>query len=193
MGGRGASSVNKFDPLKVPSKLKEHYDKIKDKTLDDLRPGVYKANNNYNKISNADKIYSRLVEYVKSKGYKFREEAELPGNGRTRFSQNNPPEILIKPTISTEGKIKTLAHEIGHAVLHNPKNNYTNNRGVKELEAETIGHMVAGKYGIDTKNYSYTYIAGWMRKNNVPKSQIDASFPKSFSVYNDIINGVGEP
>ncbi len=193
MGGRGASSGNNFDPLRVPNKLKEHYDKIKDRPIEELRTELNKANDNFNKIPNAEQVYSKLQDYAKSQGFKFREGTDILGNGKTKFGQNNPTEIIIKSTMSKEGKIKTLAHEIGHAKLHDPKHGYRpDSRSVRELEAESIGHMVAGKYGIKTDNYSYTYINGWMQKEGVSKSNIDSSFPKSLSVYNDVINYVGE-
>lgn len=192
MGGRGASSGNNFDPLRVPNNLKEHYDKIKGRSVEELKAELQNANDNYNKVSNADKIYSKMVEYAKSKGYQFKETKDIPSNGRAISSTVEPTKIIIKSTLSTEGKIKTLAHELGHAALHHIKNGRIN-RGIKELEAETVGHMVAGKYGIKTKDYSYTYTTGWMQREGIPKSYIDKSFPKSLSVYNDIINHVGEP
>ena len=173
MGGRGASSGNKFDPLKVPDKLKEHYDKIKEIPIEKQRETLKNANDNYNKISNADKVYSKLKDYAKSQGYKVREGTDIPGNGQTVFKKSGgAPEIIIRPTMSKEGKIKTLAHEIGHAKLHDPAKGYRPNKGIKELEAETIGHMFAGKHGIKTEGYSYTYTTGWMQKYNVPKSYI---------------------
>lgn len=193
MGGRGASSGGgKFDPLKVQSDLKQHYDKIKGKPVEQLRAEVNKANDNYNKIQNAEKIYQKMIDYAKSKGYKFEESSNIPGNGRALTSSKKPTLITIKPTLSTEGKIKTLAHELGHAKLHHvSKGNI--NKGIKEFEAETVGHMVAGKYGIDTKGYSYTYTTGWLQREGVAKSQIDASFSKSLSTYYEIVNYVGEP
>lgn len=187
---RASLGSGKFDPLKVQSNLKEHYDKIKGKPVEELRAELGKANDNYNKIQNADKIYQKMIEYAKSKGYKFEESSNIPGNGRALTSNKRPTLITIKPTLSTEGKIKTLAHELGQAQLHHvSKGNI--NKGIKEFEAETVGHMVAGKYGIDTKNYSYTYTTGWLQREGVGKSQIDSSFPNSLSVYNDIINYVG--
>jgi hypothetical protein len=195
MGGRGASSGgNKFDPLKVPNRLKEHYDKIKDMPIEKQREILKDSNDNFNKISNADKVYSKLQDYARKEGYKVREGTDIPGNGQTVFKKSGaPPEIIIKPSMSTEGKIKTLAHEIGHAKLHDPAKGYRPNKGIKELEAETVGHMFAGKHGIQTKDYSYTYTTGWMQKYGVPKSQIDTSFPKSYSIYNDMNKYVGEP
>ncbi|MEM6398678.1 MAG: ImmA/IrrE family metallo-endopeptidase [Cyanobacteria bacterium P01_A01_bin.68] len=192
MGGRGASSGNRFDPLKVPSKLKEHYDKIKNRPVEELRAEVNKANDNYNKVQNADKIYQKMIEYAKSKGYKFEESSNIPGNGRALMSNKKPTLITVKPNLSTEGKIKTLAHELGHARLHHVSKGKIN-KGIKEFEAETVGHMVAGKYGIDTKNYSYTYTTGWLQREGVGKSQIDASFSNSLSAYYDIVNYVGQP
>ena len=70
--------------------------------------------------------------------------------------------------------MKTLAHEAGHVLLHNPTDTGTTNwtvstadattahcRGVKEVEAESVAYLVAAAHGLDTGGYTFAYVTGW--------------------------------
>jgi O-methyltransferase involved in polyketide biosynthesis len=53
--------------------------------------------------------------------------------------------------------VKTLAHEIGHALLHEQ----FDNRVLAELEAESTAYVICQALGLDTSDYSFGYVAGW--------------------------------
>jgi hypothetical protein len=38
---------------------------------------------------------------------------------------------------------------------------YPTDRGAKEVEAESVAFTVCKRYGLDTEDYSFGYIAGW--------------------------------
>ena len=59
--------------------------------------------------------------------------------------------------------MKTLAHEIGHALLHDPEVPATKEltRGLMELEAESTAYVICTALGMDTSDYSFGYVAGW--------------------------------
>ena len=63
--------------------------------------------------------------------------------------------------------IKTAIHEIAHAKLHavTPGEKVApedkKDRRTKEVEAESIAYTVCQRYGIETSDYSFGYIAGW--------------------------------
>ena len=58
--------------------------------------------------------------------------------------------------------MKTLAHEVGHVLLHNPTDaTGAHCRGVKEVEAESVAYLVAAAHGLDTCAYTFAYVAGW--------------------------------
>jgi hypothetical protein len=56
-----------------------------------------------------------------------------------------------------------LAHEIGHALLHDPGTETTTEttRGLKELEAESTAYVICTALGMDTSDYTFGYVAGW--------------------------------
>jgi hypothetical protein len=59
--------------------------------------------------------------------------------------------------------VKTLAHEIGHALLHDPELVSTREltREVKELEAESVAYITCRALGLETGEYSFGYVVGW--------------------------------
>lgn len=75
--------------------------------------------------------------------------------------------IAIQKDMSQIQTIKTLIHEMAHQKLHSavpdaehePEEKLTRSR--KEVEAESVAFTVASRYGIDTSDYSFGYIAGW--------------------------------
>jgi hypothetical protein len=57
---------------------------------------------------------------------------------------------------------KTLAHELGHALLHCGEN-YTGHdaKSSMELEAESVAFVVLQHFGVDSGDYSFGYISHW--------------------------------
>jgi antirestriction protein ArdC len=53
--------------------------------------------------------------------------------------------------------VKTLAHEIAHALLHEQ----FDSRALAELEAESTAYVVCQALGIDSSDYSFGYVATW--------------------------------
>jgi DNA primase len=54
---------------------------------------------------------------------------------------------------------KTLAHELGHVMLHGPESEVS--RDIGEVEAESVAFVLGARFGLDTSDYSLDYIAGW--------------------------------
>lgn len=67
--------------------------------------------------------------------------------------------IAIKGGMSEADKIKTLIHEIAHAVIHD--GDEEKDRHTKEVEAESIAYVVSAALGIDASQYSFGYVANW--------------------------------
>ena len=52
-------------------------------------------------------------------------------------------------------QVKTLAHELGHVMLHGPDNaDAAMHRGIAEVEAESVALMVGAAHGLDTDDYT---------------------------------------
>ena len=73
-------------------------------------------------------------------------------------------EIVIKSGMSDAQTLKTAFHEAAHSLLHDPSKEIVTNkspRNEKEVQAESVAFMVAEKFGLDTSEYSFPYIASW--------------------------------
>jgi len=60
-------------------------------------------------------------------------------------------------TNSPAQRVKTIGHEIAHALLHEK----FDDRAVAELEAESTAYVVCQALGLDTSDYSFGYVATW--------------------------------
>ena len=105
---------------------------------------------------------------------------DIPGAAKGFFS---PVEsrIAIQEGMSEIQTVKTAIHEIAHAKLHavNPDEKNApedkKDRHAKEVEAESVAYTVCQRYGIETSDYSFGYIAGWSsgKETKELKSSLD--------------------
>jgi antirestriction protein ArdC len=63
--------------------------------------------------------------------------------------------IRVKASNPPRQRVKTLAHELGHALLHKDA------EPLAELEAESVAFVVCQRLGVDTSDYSFGYVASW--------------------------------
>lgn len=71
--------------------------------------------------------------------------------------------IVIKDNMSKDQTAKTLIHEYAHSKLHKDLELYSANRGVAEIEAESIAYVVSKHFGLDTSEYSFGYVTSWSK------------------------------
>lgn len=105
---------------------------------------------------------------------------DIPGGAKGFFS---PVEsrIAIQEGMSEIQTVKTAVHEIAHAKLHAVKPDEKaapedkKDRHTKEVEAESVAYTVCQRYGIETSDYSFGYIAGWSsgKETKELKSSLD--------------------
>jgi len=67
--------------------------------------------------------------------------------------------IRVRSGLPAAHQIKTLAHELAHALLHGP--DYQGSRALAELEAESVAYLVCQELGVDSSEYSFGYVATW--------------------------------
>lgn len=95
------------------------------------------------------------------------EDIASGAKGYYSYSENK---IAINKGMSDVQTIKTAFHEAAHCLLHNPQRNINSNkttRNDKEVQAESTAFIIANKYGIDTSEYSFPYIASWAEKKEL--------------------------
>ena len=87
---------------------------------------------------------------------------EIEGDAKGYYSDADK-EICIQVGMGESQTIKTMIHEVAHAMLHN--SDFMKQRGeekdrlTKETEAESIAFTVCSALGIDTSDYSFPYVA----------------------------------
>lgn len=105
---------------------------------------------------------------------------DIPGSAKGFFSPMDC-RIVIQAGMSEIQMVKTAIHEIAHAKLHavNPDEKTApedkKDRHTKEVEAESVAYTVCQRYGIETSDYSFGYIAGWSsgKETKELKSSLD--------------------
>ena len=93
-------------------------------------------------------------------------QGALGANGWCRYDgqTGEPRQIVVDPLLPKQHQAKTLAHEIGHSLLHS-RSQYNDHipRSQAELEAESVAFIVLHHFGIDSSDYSFPYVAGWQQ------------------------------
>ncbi len=86
---------------------------------------------------------------------------EIEG-GAKGFYHQVEKRIAIQEGMSEVQTVKTAIHEMAHQKLHAIENReQKQSRNSKEVEAESVAYTICQHYGIDTSDYSFTYVAGW--------------------------------
>lgn len=67
--------------------------------------------------------------------------------------------IRVRSDVPATHQVKTLAHELAHAVLHGA--DFQGSRALAELEAESVAYLVCQELGLDSSEYSFGYVATW--------------------------------
>ena len=79
--------------------------------------------------------------------------------------------IAIQEDMSNLQTMKTGVHEVSHALLHDREvmdaEGILKDRTTKEVEAESIAYIVCNHFGLDTSEYSFTYIASWCESKDM--------------------------
>lgn len=108
-------------------------------------------------------LWSGLAAQIETAGFVLSDApdaASIHGaNGVTNYSDRT---VLIRADIDDAARVKTLAHELGHVLMHDPESNEVRlHRGIGEVEAESVALMIGAAHGMDTSIYTIPYVAGW--------------------------------
>ena len=106
--------------------------------------------------------------------------------------------IVIKDSLSEMQTIKTAIHEIAHSMLHALPEKGEDGVTVddrpdsrtKEVQAESIAYTVCQRFGIETSDYSFGYIAGW--SSGQETKELKASLEIIRETASDIIEKIEE-
>ena len=72
--------------------------------------------------------------------------------------------VVVQEGMSELQTVKTLVHEVAHAMLHGKGGEYEKaDRNTKEVQAESVAYTVCKMLGLQTDDYSFSYVAGWSK------------------------------
>lgn len=80
-------------------------------------------------------------------------------NGMTDYTAKT---VAVRENMDPAAQVKTLAHELGHVLLHGPdQEDARQHRGIGEVEAESVALMIGAAHGMDTSGYTIPYVSTW--------------------------------
>jgi antirestriction protein ArdC len=97
-------------------------------------------------------------------------------------------QIRIEVRNGQRQQVKTLAHELGHAILHADRAGLC--REQAELEAESVAYVVCAGLGIDTSEYSFGYLAVWAGGGEQARRAIAESAQRIQTAAHRVLNAV---
>ncbi|QPR38077.1 ArdC-like ssDNA-binding domain-containing protein [Brevibacterium casei] len=108
-------------------------------------------------------LWDGLATQVEAAGFsvvRVPHEGMIHGaNGLTDYTANT---VAVRENMDPAAQVKTLAHELGHVLLHGPDaEEARQHRGIGEVEAESVALMVGAANGMDTSGYTIPYVSTW--------------------------------
>lgn len=100
-------------------------------------------------------LWDALVAQATEAGYTVVRTRRGSANGYCDFLAK---EIGVRPDVSDLQAVKTLVHEVGHALLHEDG---AESRAIAEVEVESTAFVVLDALGLNSEGYSFPYIARW--------------------------------
>ncbi|UPW02915.1 ImmA/IrrE family metallo-endopeptidase [Rhodococcus pyridinivorans] len=109
------------------------------------------------------RLWDGLAAQVEAAGFTVLQvphEGMIHGaNGMTDYTANT---VAVRENMDPAAQVKTLAHELGHVLLHGPDaEEARQHRGIGEVEAESVALMVGAAHGMDTSGYTIPYVSSW--------------------------------
>jgi DNA primase len=117
--------------------------------LDAVRPKLLDA-------AAPEGVWDALARHAQSIGYEVVRDQRGTENGYCDFLKK---QIAVRPDVTGAQAVKTLVHELGHALLHT--GGQAASREVAEVEVESVAYVVCDALGLDSGAYSFPYVTRW--------------------------------
>ena len=105
-------------------------------------------------IESIQEVCEIPIEFVLSK------DDQTLADGAKGYYSLTEDKIVINTDLEDLQIAKTLAHEYAHSLLHKDKS-IKKTQSQREIEAESLAFVICNHFGIDTSDYSFTYIASY--------------------------------
>ncbi|UJB73405.1 ImmA/IrrE family metallo-endopeptidase (plasmid) [Acaryochloris sp. 'Moss Beach'] len=136
-------------------------------------------------------LYRNLKAFGEAQGFTVLEQA-YPGAYGVCIYKPTGIEIQVDPLLSVELRASILAHELGHALMHNAAE-YCDHTptSTKELEAESVAYCITQYFGVaEDQKRSFAYITCWNRESDQALEQFKASMSVIAKTVKTIIEGI---
>ena len=126
-------------------------------------------------------LWEGLAKQVKAAGFALGDVPDTSSihgaNGVTNYTDKT---VLVRADMDAAARVKTLAHELGHVLMHDPENaDVRLHRGIGEVEAESVALMIGAAHDMEISGYTIPYVASW-------SAQVDGKEPV------EVIKATGE-
>jgi len=127
-----------------------------------------------------DGLWTDLAAIVAAQGFSLERGPCHGANGVTDFTART---VRVRDDVDDAQAVKTLAHELGHVLLHDfnaqAGTSAVDCRGVVEVEAESVAYLVTASHGLASDTYTFPYVTTWA-------SRVPGTSPE------DVVSGVGK-
>lgn len=135
-------------------------------------------------------LFEKLSLVAREIGYTVEDEYLSGGvNGDCSVDERR---IRIEVRNDPAQQVKTLAHELAHALLHDAEHR-TLARPLKELEAESAAFVICSALGVRTDDYSFGYVATWAGGGDQAVAGIKASAGRIQQAAHRVLSRLEEP
>jgi hypothetical protein len=89
--------------------------------------------------------------------------------GRNGYYQLDSKRIAIRRDMAVNAQVKTLIHELAHALLRAEarEDDPVLGRAAEEIVVEAVAYTVCGGLGLDSGGYSIPYLASWAEEGEI--------------------------
>jgi len=113
-------------------------------------------------------LWESLTALIEAEGFTVSRGDCGGANGMTMFDTR---EVRVRADVDDAQSCKTLCHEAAHVLLHADLDKAAC-RGVREVEAEGVAHLVTAAHDLDSSQYTFNYVAGWAHQATPPGGNV---------------------
>lgn len=108
--------------------------------------------------------FTALFSAVKAVSKYPIELSDISG-GALGYCNYNEKRIVVQQGMSEAQTVKTAIHELAHSLIHSPEQAKVDgvrpDQRTREVQAESVAYVVCNHFKLDTRDYSFPYIASW--------------------------------
>lgn len=117
----------------------------------------------------ADEIMDCFIKTIYNDGYKV-EFKDFDGSQAKGYCDHSNKTIAIRKGLGSLMQMKVLIHEYAHSLAHkhleNNHRDYQEHRNQYETEAESIAYIVSKYLGLQTTDYTLSYLYSWSKEKD---------------------------